>query len=63
MPQDTDNKFSTAAKISLIKRGLTVTKLASELERPRQTVSAVINGSMRFPRLRQRVAKFLKCAA
>jgi len=63
MPPETDNKFSKAAKISLIKRGLTVTELATELERPRQTVSAVVNGSLRFPRLRRRVAQFLKCAA
>lgn len=55
-----DNKFSTAAKVALIVGGMTVTDLAKKLKRPRQTVSAVISGSERFPKLRKQVAKALK---
>lgn len=63
MPARTDNSFSRSAKIALIKRDLSVTELAAKLDRPRPTVSAVINGSRRYPKLRECVAKFLKCAA
>jgi hypothetical protein len=58
-----DNKFSQAAKISLVRRRLSVTRLAAQIERPRQTVSAIINGSTRYPLLRAEIAKLLKCAA
>lgn len=63
MPPPIDNKFSKAAKIALINLDLTVVELAQKLDRPRQTVSAVVNGSRRYPKLRKLVAKQLKCAA
>lgn len=60
MTDDIDNKFSLDAKLALIRAGLSVTKLASKLGRPRQTVNSVVCGSVRFPRLRKKVAKALK---
>lgn len=63
MPAKHHNSFSRAAKIALIERGLSVTELADKLKRPRQTVSAIVNGSNRYPKLRLIVAKHLKCAA
>jgi predicted transcriptional regulator len=52
-------KFSLWAKKCLIDRGLTVTELASSLGYPRQTVSAVLNGSDRFPYVTAAIAKTL----
>lgn len=60
MPNAIDNKFSKRARICLVNRGMTVTQLAFDLKRPRQTVSAVVNGSRRFPLLRSLVAKHLR---
>jgi hypothetical protein len=60
MPTAIDNKFSKRARIRLVNRGMTVTQLALDLKRPRQTVSAVINGSRRFPILRSLIAKHLR---
>lgn len=59
-PRRIDNKFSIRAKTALIRNGLSATKLEAELNRPRQTISAVINGSLRFPLLRELIAARLK---
>lgn len=54
------NKFSPVeAKTALLRSGRTVTSLAREVGHPRQTVSAIINGSDRYPRLKKKVVEAL----
>jgi len=52
------NDSSIRLKVRLIERGLTVTGLASELRRPRPTVSAAIH-QHKFPRVRKQIEEFL----
>lgn len=59
MPIRLDNKFSLEAKLALVRAGLSVTKLAVKIGRPRQTVNSVICGITRFPRVRKQVAEAL----
>ena len=57
------NKFSTTdLKVALLKGGYTVKSLAIELGKSRQAVSSTINGSKRYPRVRQQVLEVLTCA-
>jgi hypothetical protein len=53
-------KFSIWAKKRLIDSELTVTELASLIGYPRQTVSAAVNGSERFPYVTAAIANILK---
>lgn len=53
-------KFSLWAKKRLLDESLTVTQLASKLNYPRQTVSAALNGSERFPHVTSAIANSLK---
>lgn len=52
-------KFSLWAKKRLLDLDLTVTQLASNLGYPRQTVSAALNGSERFPHVTSAIANKL----
>lgn len=53
-------KFSLWAKKRLLDLELTVTQLATQLGYPRQTVSAALNGSERFPHVTASIANQLK---
>lgn len=52
-------KFSLWAKKRLLDVDLTVTELASRIGYPRQTVSAALNGSERFPHVTSAIANTL----
>jgi DNA transposition AAA+ family ATPase len=52
-------KFSLWAKKRLLDLELTVTQLASKIGYPRQTVSAALNGSERFPHVTSAIATTL----
>jgi hypothetical protein len=52
-------KFSLWAKKRLLDLDLTVTQLAARIGYPRQTVSAAINGSERFPHVTSAIATSL----
>lgn len=54
------NNFSFQAKVALIQGRLNVKKLAEKIGHPRPTVSAVINGSDRFPAVKDKVCRALK---
>ena len=51
--------FSLWAKKRLLDLDMTVTQLASRIGYPRQTVSAAINGSERFPHVTSAIATTL----
>lgn len=53
-------KFSLWVKKRLLDLDLTVTELASRIGYPRQTVSAAINGSERFPHVTHAIASQLE---
>lgn len=52
-------KFSIWVRKRLIEEDITITELASSIGYPRQTVSAAINGSERFPYVTSAIANFL----
>jgi len=58
MNRNHKNKFSKEARCKLIQLDMSITKLADELKRPRETVSKSIH-SNRFPLVRKLVAKKL----
>lgn len=61
MPRTRHNKISTTdLKVALLRRGLSITNLASQLGRSRQAVSLTINGSERFPRVRDQILEAVK---
>lgn len=61
MPRTRHNKFSTTElKVALLRRGLTITTLASQLGRSRQAVSLTINGSDRYPRVRDQILEAVR---
>lgn len=59
MPVARKDNFKVRAKTALIQRGLSVGKLAQELGRCRTSVSQVINGHPRFPRLKRAIETYL----
>ncbi len=68
MATDTSNAhtlqgdFALSVKVALLKRRLTVTRLASELGLARNTVSIAINHPSMLPTVKTRVRKHLKIA-
>lgn len=60
MPAASANSFSIDAKCALVRAGMSITALAGKVGHPRQTVSAVVNGSDRFPLVTQKVRRALK---
>ena len=52
-------KFPVWAKKQLLDLEITVTELASRIRYPRQTTSAALNGSTRFPHVTQAIAETL----
>ena len=52
------DSFSLAVKVALLKRGLTVSKLAENIGRARETVSRSIHQD-RFPAVREQIREAL----
>ena len=59
MPLTPQAKFTKRVRIALIQRGLTVSALAKQIGRRRDTVSTAIH-STRFPRVRAQIEEALK---
>lgn len=59
MPRTNKNNFASQVRHRLIDTEQTVTELAAQLKRPRETVSKAIH-SKRFPRVRAAVAQALE---
>lgn len=55
--------FALMVKVSLLERGLTVTKLAKQLRFARNTVSLAINHPTMLPSVKKRIRKELGLAA
>lgn len=54
-----NKKTPTEFKIALLERGLSVTGLATRLNKSRQAVSGTINGSDRFPHVLAQIQEVL----
>jgi hypothetical protein len=51
--------FTFKAKVMMLQRNMTVTELARQIGRPRQTTSVVLNDSKNFPGIRRQIERAL----